>query len=85
MRRRAGSGRHGLLEDAADALFESAAECQRFKERDRTRVWLNRLQGDEAAAVARALRRQRRAADWYADEAWQPSSRMHRGIRSALS
>jgi serine/threonine protein kinase len=78
------AGDQGLLEDSADALFESAAERQQFEERNRTRKWLNRLQHDEAAAVARALHRQPRAADWYADEAWQPSSKMDRRIRAAL-
>jgi serine/threonine-protein kinase len=80
----ASEGRHGVLEDAAGALFAAAASWRRFPERHATREWLTSLQGEAAAAAARALRRDGGARDWLCEEDWRPEGDCSRAIRDAL-
>lgn len=77
-------GRHGILEDAAGALFAAGASWRRFPERHATREWLIGLQGEAAAAVARALRRNGDARDWLCEEDWRPDANCSQPIRDAL-
>jgi serine/threonine protein kinase len=65
------SGDDGLLEDAATVLFVGEPERTRYRQRDRSRVWLRSLRGHAAEVVARALRRYPRAVAWYREGNWQ--------------
>lgn len=80
----ADAGELGVLEDAAEALFAAGASWRRFEERQGTRAWLERLGGQPAETVARALRRDSEARLWLLEEGWQPAHRAHRAIRDAL-
>jgi hypothetical protein len=80
----AGSGRPGLLEDATDALFKADSHWERFKQRQRSRAWLEGLVGRDAGTVARVLRRHPDAIAWYTKEGWEPSAHADPLIRSAL-
>jgi hypothetical protein len=75
---------YGLLEDAAEALFEADHYCNRYDQRRRTRDWLVGLRGDAAETAAQALKRVPRAADWYVAEDWSPPGRAHGAIVDAL-
>jgi serine/threonine protein kinase len=78
-------GDMGLLEDAAEAYFEADPAANQYSQRRRSQGWLNTLRGAQAQTVARALRSNARAVDWYTDEGWQPDSRADRNIRAALA
>jgi serine/threonine protein kinase len=74
----------GLLEDVSLTLLEAEASCARFRQRDRTRSWLNGLSGDAALAVARALRARPAACEWLCREDWAPSGRADAAIRNVI-
>ena len=79
------AGNLGLLEDVAIALFQAEAHAQQFEQRRQTREWLDRLRGEAALTVARALEEVPRAAGWYTDEEWKPSRNADPSIRAALA
>jgi serine/threonine protein kinase len=74
----------GVLEATASALFTADARHERYRQRYRTRAWLNSLQGDAAAVVARALKANPKAVQWYLNEGWSPSMNADQRIRQAL-
>ncbi len=76
---------YGLLEDAAEALFETDAHWSRYDQRRRTQSWLQLLKGEAAATVARALLRVPAGAAWYTEEGWAPSRTTEAEIRRALA
>lgn len=63
---------YGLLEDATRALFVCEVKCQRFKQRDRTRRWLEYLRDPSVPIVARVLRQEPAAIEWYSAYNWIP-------------
>jgi eukaryotic-like serine/threonine-protein kinase len=73
----------GLLEDAARALFAAEVHCQRYKQRDRSRVWLAALRGEAAATIARVLSSTERIAGWYLEDGWRPTG-LDPVVRAAL-
>jgi hypothetical protein len=75
----------GLLEDCAGTLFAAEASCHQYGQRHETRSWLEGLRGEAARTVARALRADPAAVDWYNDEGWGPAPGTDRAIRSSLS
>jgi serine/threonine protein kinase len=75
----------GLLEDCAGTLFAAEASCHQYGQRHETRSWLEGLRGEAARTVARALRADPAAVDWYTDEGWRPGPGTDRAIRSSLS
>jgi serine/threonine protein kinase len=77
-------GDMGFLEDAAASQFRVEAKWQQYDPRHQTRAWLERLSGAAADAVARALREEPGAIDWYMDEGWEPSGSTAASIRGVL-
>jgi serine/threonine protein kinase len=75
----------GLLEDCTATLCQVEAECHQFNPRHETRKWLESLRGEAAQTVARVLRANPDAMDWYTDEGWKPGGRTDRDIRSSLA
>lgn len=78
-------GNMGLLEDASLALFEGEAYSCRFDQRHITRRWFDKLRGQAAMTVARALEDSPEAVDWYTNEGWRPSRNASPAIRAALA
>jgi serine/threonine protein kinase len=75
----------GLLEDCTTTLCQLEVECHQFNPRHETRKWLESLRGEAARTVARVLRANPDAMDWYTDEGWNPGPRTERDIRSSLA
>ncbi|HEU5062453.1 MAG TPA: serine/threonine-protein kinase [Solirubrobacterales bacterium] len=75
----------GLLEDCTATLCQVEVECHQFNPRHETRKWLESLRGEAARTVARVLRANPDAMDWYTDEGWKPGGRTDRDIRSSLA
>lgn len=61
----ASAGHLDLLEDACDALFKQEPPRDRYLQKDRTRGWLESLEGPPAARVAQVLRDHPDAARYY--------------------
>jgi serine/threonine-protein kinase len=73
----------GLLEDAARALFAAEVMCERYAQRDRSRVWLRSLDGETAETVARALATVEGVGRWYLAQGWRATG-IHPALRAAL-
>ena len=74
----------GPLEDCAEVLCRTEAAYNQFGPRHDTRAWLERIQGEVASTVARVLRANPDAVDWYVQEDWTPSPGTDRAIKASL-
>lgn len=77
-------GAIGPLEDCTEVLCQTEAAYNQFGPRHETRAWLERIQGEVASTVARVLRANPAAVDWYLEEGWTPSPGTGRTIKASL-
>jgi hypothetical protein len=78
------AGAMGPLEDCTEVLCRTEAAYNQFGPRHETRAWLGGIQGEVASTVARVLRANPDAVDWYLQEDWSPSPGTNRAIKASL-
>jgi hypothetical protein len=74
-----------LMEDAASALFRQDPRLDRYRQKDRSREWLARIDGEAGRRVAHLLRENRAAAAYYGELRRAADGRIRAALLEAQS